>query len=181
MPAPFRRMWVLLAAVALAVVSIAPAAAHTDLLSSDPEDGQTLAAPPERVTLRFGQDLLTAGAQIVAKDDTGVKVGLGPAEVSGSRVSATWPGTADGGAYTVSWRAVAADGHPLEGRFTFTVVAEQVSAPASQAPVQEPSPVASPVASEQDQGGSGFNPLLPAVFIVLVAAVGLFVWRSRGD
>ena len=115
MPAPIRRMWALLAVAFFAAAVASPAAAHTDLVSSNPEDGQTLTAPPEQVTLRFGEDLLTGGAQVVAKDDTGVKVGLGPAEVSGTRLSATWPQTADGGTYTVSWRAVADDGHPLEG------------------------------------------------------------------
>ncbi len=179
MPAPIRRMWALLAVVFLTAAVASPAAAHTDLVSSSPEDGQTLTAPPEQVTLRFGEDLLTAGAQIVAKDDTGVKVGLGPAEVSGTRVSATWPQTADGGVYTVSWRAVADDGHPLEGAFSFTVKAAQPKAASA-----SPEPVTatpSPAAATDDESGQGMNLLLPALFVVALAAVGFFVWRSRAD
>jgi copper resistance protein C len=180
MPAPIRRMWALLAVAFFAVAVASPAAAHTELVSSNPEDGQTLTAPPEQVTLRFGEDLLPAGAQIVAKDDTGVEVGLGPAEVSGTKLSATWPQTADTGTYTVAWRAVAGDGHPLEGTFTFAVKgAGPTSSPEPAS--ASPEPVSPSPAAATDESGQGMNLLLPALFVVALAAVGFFVWRSRAD
>jgi methionine-rich copper-binding protein CopC len=172
-------MWALLAVVFLTAAVASPAAAHTELVSSSPEDGQQLSVPPEQINLRFGEDLLTGGAQVVAKDDTGVKVGLGPAEVTGTKLTATWPQTADNGTYTVAWRAVADDGHPLEGTFTFAVKAAQPEAASASPEPLTASP--SPAAATDDESGQGMNLLLPALFVVALAAVGFFVWRSRAD
>lgn len=167
----FRRA--LLAAAAFAVFAVAPVAAHTDLESSTPANGATLQKVPEQVTLTFGEDLLAGGDRIVAKDDMGVQINLGPTQVKGPQLSATWPATADGGTYTVSYRAVAADGHPLEGRIRFTIVTE------SAAPVASPTPVAAQT-TEPEQ--SATNPWIiagPVLLIAVLAAGGLFVWRSR--
>ncbi len=167
----FRRA--LVAAAALAVLAAAPAAAHTDLLSSDPADGATLQTVPEQVTLTFGEDLLPQGDKLVAKDDTGVQVNLGPSKIAGPKLSATWPGTADAGTYTVSYRAVAADGHPLEGRLTFTIAAVQATTEEAQAPT----PAAAP--TEQATTTNPWLIVAPVLLIAALAAGGLYVWRSR--
>ena len=166
----FRRA--LLAAAVVALYAVAPASAHTDLESSDPADGAMLQTVPEQVTLTFGEDLLTEGDRLVAKDDTGVQVNLGPSQVNGPRLRATWPETSDAGRYTVSYRAVAADGHPLEGRIQFTI------SPESAAPQVSASP--SPVAEQTEQTAT--NPWLLAAPLLLIAALaagGMYVWRSR--
>lgn len=164
----FRRA--LLAAAALVVFVAAPVTAHTELQSSDPANGATLQTVPETVTLTFGEDLLAGGDRIVAKDDTGVQVNLGPSQVKGANLSANWPATADGGTYTVSYRAVAADGHPLEGRIRFTIVTESAA------------PVASPTPASAQAEQTSTNPWIIAAPVLLIAALaagGLFVWRSR--
>lgn len=121
MPATRRRGWVLVVAALMALFTVAPAAAHTSLISTDPADGQTLKKPPATVSLRFAEPLLDAGARMVAKDTAGATIDLGPAQVQGQTLTAQWPATADSGTYTVAYRAVAGDGHPLEGRFSFSI------------------------------------------------------------
>lgn len=177
MPARLRRVWALLAVVLFATAVASPAAAHTDLVSSSPANGATLDAAPDRITLKFAEAVLPSGAQIVAKSADGTKVALGPAEVSGAKVTAAWPSAAAEGAYKVSWRVAGGDGHPLDGTFGFTVKAADPTEPAS----PEPAPVtsASPVADTTEE--SGVNLLLPALFIAALAAAGFFVWRSRAD
>lgn len=177
MSTPFRGLWAMLAAVLVSAAVVSPAAAHTDLVSSDPQDGQTLSSAPDRVTLRFGEDMLAGGAKIVAEDADGAAVDVGPVEVNGPRVSAVWPSAAAAGTYTVAWRAVADDGHPLEGTLRF-----EITSPSPTAATPDASPVAgaSPPADEQ-QGGQGVNLRLPALFLAALVAVGFFVWRSRGD
>ena len=174
MPAPLRGLWVLLAVALLAVAAATPAAAHTDLISSDPADGRTLSAPPEQVTLRFGEDILDGGAKVVAKDDRGARVDLGPPEVAGPKVSVAWPQTAAAGTYTVAWRAVSDDGHPLEGTFAFTVQAASPSA-------DPDSPAADPTPAADGQQGTGVNLAVPGLFVIALLAIGLIVWRSRAD
>ncbi len=173
MLAPIRGGWVLLVAVALALVPVLPAAAHTDLISTNPDAGSSLDSPPEQLLMRFAEDILDGGARVVARDESGADVALGTPRVDGAVLSAQWPATADSGRYTVAWRAVGDDGHPLEGQFAFQIrTAEQ--------PAAQPSPVAAEevVADEPQQG---VNLLLPALLVVVVGAVGFFVWRSRAD
>ncbi len=178
MPARLRRVWALLAVVLLATAVASPAAAHTDLVSSSPDNGATLDTPPDQITLKFAEAVLSSGAQIVAKSADGTKVDLGPAEVSGAKVTAVWPADAADGAYKVSWRVAGADGHPLDGTFGFSVKSAEPAATASAEPVA-PAASASPVSDTQS--GSGVNLVLPALFVVALAAVGFFVWRSRGN
>jgi methionine-rich copper-binding protein CopC len=167
----------LLAVVLLATAVAPPAAAHTDLVSSNPENGATLDAPPDQITLKFAEAVLSSGAQIVATSTDGTTVDLGPAEVAGAKVTAAWPADAVEGRYKVSWRVSGDDGHPLDGTFRFTVQGPDTE------PVTGADPVASasPVADTTEESGSGLNLLLPAVFVVALAAVGFFVWRSRAD
>lgn len=177
MPAPARRRWVLLVAVLLALTTAAPAAAHTELVSSDPADGQSLSEPPDELTLRFGEDLLPAGAELVAKDASGARVDLGQPEVDGATLSASWPAEAAGGDYTVAYRAVAGDGHPLEGTFGFRITEpEQPEA----APAVSASPATAPQPADPDSGGTP-NLAIPVLFVAALLAVGFFVWRSRAD
>lgn len=168
---------IMLAAFALSVVTVAPAAAHTDLTGTNPRDGQSLRKPPAEITLTFGEDLLDGGDKLVAKDADGTPVALGQPRVDGPVLSADWPKAAADGTYTVSYRAVASDGHPLQGKFSFTVTAPKPASPSASAPGQAP-PTAEPAAAQT----TATNPWLiagPALLIVVLAAAGFFVWRSR--
>lgn len=152
-------------AAALTILAAAPAAAHTDLVSSSPKDGATLSSAPQKVSLKFGEDLLTAGDELVAKDAQGVSVELGPSRVDGPTLSAAWPAAAAAGEYRVSYRAVAEDGHPLEGTVTFSV---------SAAPAQTPQPAAESMSSRP-------NLWAPLALIVALLAAGAWFWRSRAN
>jgi methionine-rich copper-binding protein CopC len=177
MHAPRRRGWVFLVALALSLAPALPATAHTDLVSTNPADGQTVDNPPEQLRLRFAEDMLDGGARVVARDDEGVDVAVGSPRVDGSVLTASWPSSADAGRYTVAWRAVSDDGHPLEGQFVFTIRAQD--APSEQPSAQESELPVQPVSAEEPQ--TGVNLVLPGLLIVVVAAVGFFVWRSRAD
>ena len=71
-------------AAAFTVLAVAPAAAHTELISSSPKDGAALSAPPDEVSLKFGEDLLAGGDKLVAEDAQGATVDLGPSTVDGA-------------------------------------------------------------------------------------------------
>ena len=184
MPATRRRGWVLVVAALMALFTVAPAAAHTSLISTDPADGQTLKKPPATVSLRFAEPLLDAGARMVAKDTAGATIDLGSAQVQGQTLTAQWPATADSGTYTVAYRAVAGDGHPLEGRFSFSIESATRSpeppAPAESAVTASPEVSASPVAAATEQN-SGINPLVWVLAALALLGGGIFIWRSRAD
>lgn len=188
MPAPARRGWVLLTALLFVMLSSAPATAHTNLISTNPPDCQTLTTAPQSVSLRFAADLLTAGARLVAKDASGTQVALGEATVDGGTLTAAWPASTTSGQFSVAYRAVASDGHPLEGSFAFSIEPPKGSSgtPEASAPPPEsavPLDSASPAAAEQPANpeSSGVNPLVWGLLVAGVLGIAALIWRARAD
>ena len=139
-----------LALLSLLVLTAAPAAAHAELIASDPTDGAQFDMAPERVALTFNQNVAPDFATVVVTGPDGTSVVDGAAVVDGPVVSvALLPLTASG-TYTVAYRVVSADGHPVEGKlgFEFTMLA---TSSAQQAPVpqESPQPAAAPPAPDR--------------------------------
>ncbi len=99
----------------------APASAHDQLLSSDPADGAVLDAPPVAVTLTFSAEILPISPTVLVRDSAGAVVVDAEPSVTGAVVTQSMPPTVAAGLYSVAWRVVSADGHPIEGTFAFTV------------------------------------------------------------
>ena len=60
------------------------------------------------------------GSQVVVKDETGSNQSDGPVVVVDNHVSQAVKADAPAGRYTVVWRVMSRDSHPMEGTFTFT-------------------------------------------------------------
>lgn len=190
---------------ALAALTAGPAAAHDRLLSSDPADGAQLETPPAALTLTFNTEPLAIEPQVVVSDSAGTVVAQGAPVIEGSTATfAIDPAVALGGdTYTVAWRVVSSDGHPIEGTFAFAVAA-QPEAPATEEPATDtatPEDTASgdatetetdaataddtsaPVSAETEDGdGSALVPVLLGIGVVVVVAavVVVLVLRRRG-
>ena len=140
--------------LALAVLGpglmMAPSAlAHSDLVSSDPADGAVLATPPATVSFTFNEDLLPDFVRFIATDPSGQTGDLPVSAVEGPTATMDWPAGAPAGEWTVSYRVVSQDGHPIEGGITF----------AYDAPAPSPSSTtASPTASPTSAGPSTAEP-----------------------
>jgi len=186
----------LLAAVLIALAmtgagaALAPAAsAHSELVSSDPADGAELPAPPTSVSFTFNEDLLPDFVRLIATNPAGVTGDLPISAVEGPTVTAAWP-AAEGGEWTVNYRVVSQDGHPIEGGITFsydgpaptssgplptsaspdpTTVAPTSAEPTSAAP----SPTVSPAADSSSSGMGGWA--IAGIAIVLIAVVGVIL------
>jgi methionine-rich copper-binding protein CopC len=105
----------------LALVVTAPAAsAHAVLVSSNPPSGATLAHPPSTVSLTFDENV-RAPAFVVVTGPGGVRVDDREAQILDATVTARLKPTAPAGAYTVAYRVVSSDGHPVEGQLTYMV------------------------------------------------------------
>lgn len=108
----------------------APAWAHDTLISSDPADGAQMDEAPEEIELTFSGDLQDVGTAVQVTDSSGADVTDGDPVLNGPTVAqaVTPPGEPAGGTdggteetYTVVWRVVSSDGHPIEGTFTYDV------------------------------------------------------------
>ncbi|ROS73768.1 hypothetical protein EDF24_2769 [Curtobacterium sp. PhB130] len=125
-----------------------PADAHSALVSSNPTDGQTVHAPIDRVDLTFSEAPLTgldAGLRIEVRDGAGADVSTGEVLVDGTTMSKAVALT--DGAYTVRWRYVSPDGHPITGELGFTA-ALRATTPTAAAPSVSPSEDPSPGPTE---------------------------------
>ena len=145
----FRPAFVLAALLAAFVVAGAPvASAHDVLVSSSPEDGAQLDAPPEDLTLTFNNELVDLGeeaAAVVVTDGSGTEVASGPLAIDGRDATFDLPDLA-GGEFTAAWSVVSSDGHRIQGELAFTVT-EASAAPETSAPAASASPATTPEAS----------------------------------
>ncbi|MGQ0843404.1 MAG: copper resistance CopC/CopD family protein [Sporichthyaceae bacterium] len=107
------------------VLGAAPAAAHAELTETAPTDGRVLSNAPKAITLRFNKSVETTGATIRVLDMAGVPLaGIGsPAHEGGDpqTLSVQLPAGIGTGTQAVVYRIVSADGHPIQGQFSFSV------------------------------------------------------------
>jgi methionine-rich copper-binding protein CopC len=112
-----------MAAVALVAMPASGAFAHAGLAFSNPEDGAALEVAPEEVVLTFTEELLSDLVEISvldADDNPVVVTELPQTPPPGTDVKVPWPADLPPGEYSVAFRVVSADGHPVTGRVTFS-------------------------------------------------------------
>ncbi|MGB7979206.1 MAG: copper resistance CopC family protein [Candidatus Nanopelagicales bacterium] len=193
-----RASWILILAVLAGLLVAGPAHAHSDLRSSDPVDGSSLAAAPAQVSFTFNERLLAQGNAItVTEVASGQRLSMGAPEVDGETVTVAWPAVSPAGEYRAAYRVVSADGHPINGTITFAVApAAGSAAPAAtaspapatanpaagtavggQSPVPDPMgptdatspvPVGAPASPPDDGAGSSLLVLFVALGVAIV-------------
>jgi len=100
-----------------------PASAHDAAESTSPAQGASLAAPPEEVSVTFGNTPLGIGSSFSVKDAGGTEWADGSVRIVDKVATQKLRQGGPSGVYTVVWRVVSSDSHPIEGTFTFTVAA----------------------------------------------------------
>lgn len=127
---PSALLAVLLAAVVFAgallttaLSSAVPAYAHDAAEGSSPSDGEVVASVPAKVSVTFNNNPLGLGASISVKDSSGAEWADGGVQIVDNVASQSLRPGAPAGAYSVSWRVVSSDSHPIEGTFSFTASA----------------------------------------------------------
>ena len=121
----FRTLLVLLIAFSGVFAFSSPASAHDELQSSSPADGSAVSAGLIPIELTFAESIMESpdgtvtAISVIGPDgneyaDACID-GINGAVISDS-VDLDKPGE-----YTVNWRTVSTDGHPVEGRFSFVV------------------------------------------------------------
>lgn len=175
-----RLLTVLLLALAAVGVAGAPAQAHNVLISSDPRDGSTLAASPERVTLVFDQAVRQGYAQVGVTGADGSSWADGSPEVAAERVSVKVRPLPGGGSYTVGYRILSADGHPVTGKISFTLAAGASAVTTGQAaPAGQTGAAGSAEAAEAAANGGAGMAVVWIVGALLVLAAGTAVALRR--
>lgn len=114
------------ALLALLLSTAAPASAHAALIRTDPADGSVVQTAPQQVVLTFSEGVLLSADSLRVLDPQGKDVAAdAPQHASGRNSGSTAtvslrPGLGNG-TYTVAWKAVSQDSHPVAGAFTYSV------------------------------------------------------------
>ncbi len=112
----------LVAFIGVGLIGATGVSAHAGLEASTPAASSVLDASPLLIALNFDEDIEIPLASIRLFDQKGKLVPLGSPRVGGdvSIVEATVPTIGDG-TYAVVWRVTSADGHVVDGAFSFQV------------------------------------------------------------
>lgn len=104
---------------------VAPLDAHTGLRRSRPAASASLVAPPRVIRLWFTERVALAVTSVRLVDSTGAesRLELTRDSTDTTAVVASVPGLLRPGRYLVIWQTGGRDGHPIRGRFHFTVLA----------------------------------------------------------
>lgn len=182
----------LLAATVAACVALllgaAPAFAHTRLESSNPTDKSSVDAAPGSVSLTFNEDISAEFATMSVVGPDGTNYQSGQVSAAGGQVSTAVSPLGPAGVYQIGYRVVSDDGHPVQGKVSFTLTAPgpaaavPTTAPAAAAPTA--APTAAPVAPQASSTPSGSAPIWPwlvgAVILVAAGAVVALRLGRRG-
>ena len=115
-----------LAAVCAAVLAVSgalmglaatPASAHAHLVRAVPGDGATVTTAPARVRLVFDENMGTP-AVVTVTGPSGTRVDHGSVQVQDNTASVRVE-VLTAGRYTVAFRVVSADGHPVSAQTSF--------------------------------------------------------------
>lgn len=116
------------------------------------------------------------GSEILIKDDTGTNWTTGPVGIVDHVLTQSIKSGAPAGKYTVQWRIVSSDSHPIEGAFSFT-------ANGTDTKMIEPTQTstAPSTATDKDTSSAGlpWAGILAGVIVALVIITGLIVVRRQ--
>lgn len=141
----------------LSVLMAPTGSAHADLQVSTPGGGESLEVAPEEIRLTFSEELFEELVEISILDAAGdlystIKVEQTPPP--GTDVIFPWPPQAPPGEYSIAYRVVSADGHPVTGTVSFSYAATapepsalEPSSSDSTPSAQSSTPASSPTAS----------------------------------
>ncbi|MFE7889322.1 copper resistance protein CopC [Streptomyces sp. NPDC057412] len=181
-----RSLVALTATGAALAVSAPQAAAHTELDTSSPGAQATLSGLPPNATLTFSDSMTQKYAKVAVTGPDGKSTAAGDPQVDGKTVTLPLETGSPAGRYTVGYRVVSADGHPVSGSYTFTVKAAGGPSPsprADQSAAAPPSPAARAAQADgagAESSGTDISALVGGGALVLtLAAVGVYVVRRR--
>ncbi|MGO2541545.1 copper resistance CopC family protein [Specibacter sp. AOP5-B1-6] len=175
----------LLAVLLLLLGSSTAALAHDSITGTSPADGATVESVPEKIEISLSNTPAVIGSQVLVVDEAGTNWAAGDVDVLDKVATQRVRPGSPAGKYTVKWRLVSSDSHPIEGEFHFTATAASTGTAGAGVG-------AGPVASIQPQSEAAQEPVqdesavpwsvigLVAVLLGLVVALVVVARRRLG-
>ncbi|MBQ1443404.1 MAG: copper resistance protein CopC [Renibacterium sp.] len=178
----FSGVLVLLGLLAALLLPAGAANAHDVVENTSPSAGATVASMPSEVTLTMDNVPAAIGSKVEVKDASGADWAQDSVTVLDKVVTQKLRAGAPAGGYTVNWRLVSSDGHPIEGTFSFTATgsggASAAPDPGTSTAPSSPGTVNSANPAPAPAGGFPWLIVVIAVVALLIIA-GLVVVVRR--
>ena len=123
-------------------LSISPVLAHTDLVSVEPATDQVMLTLPSEIKLTFGEAVLAEGT--FASITTAAGSVETTVRVEAANVYVAIPADLVGPDVTISWKTVAADGHPLDGETVYKLAENRGEVTPEVTTMEEPVAISAP-------------------------------------
>ncbi len=166
----------------LTCLTAGPASAHSALIGSTPENGSTLSTVPETVALEFNEEVGEISPAMVLRNSSEDAIEQLTPQIEGRTMSGRLPAGLTSGDYSVAWRIVSVDGHPIQGvvEFGLDLPAEATdpTAEPTPTPVEEDPADAAVETSRQDSSWIPWT--VGGVALAAVALAAVLAMRRRG-
>lgn len=181
---PFRPLPAIVPAVLLVLAVLlgtgGTANAHDELTGSNPAEGATVEVLPPTLELDFSNVPSGIGAQVQVLDEAGTDWADGPVSIVDRSASQPLRSGAPAGSYTVNWRVVSSDSHPIEGTFAFRTQQGSTTVPDA---VSTAGPVDAQDAPDNETQAAGVSDFPWSIVLMIgalvVIAVALAVTARR--
>lgn len=175
-----------LSAAAAGLVFAGPVSAHTALRKSTPAKNAEVDSLPE-ISLVFTEDINPKVVKVQLRDANGGQHEAGSPKVAGDTVTQPVSGGLTAGRYSIVYRVISADGHPVQGEVPFTFVGDLArpappqNAAGGTAPPPNPTPASAADPDDSKKSGGSKNWLVVAgvLIAVLAAGGGVYLLRAR--
>lgn len=177
----------IVAVLAAMTISTTSAFAHSHLGGSNPADGDVVSEPLNEVVLEFdGQ--IEQGSLIDVKTAKGKEIKLEDIIIGEGTLTGTVAEPLPNDEYQVNWSIISADGHPLEGEFSFTVnvpvsetVEEEPEKPSETTkPAEQPTEDKDQAAAAEDVAKeSSSMTVILIVLLVIIVVTGFYFLTKR--
>jgi copper resistance protein C len=162
-----------LAAVGL-VLGTGTALAHDVLVGSNPANGARLDTGPSTVTLSYNLPVQNLSSTLTVVGPDGLHYESGQSVVNGNTLSAPVGPLGPAGTYTVGYRIISDDGHPVSGETTFILTKPGTGhgLPAAQSPAaaQQPGTQGTPGQHSADNTAPLWPWIVGAVLLITAGA-----------
>ena len=150
----------------MAILNLSPVQAHTELVSVEPSTDQVMLTLPSEVKLTFGESVIAEGT--FASITTAAGSVETTVRVEAADVYVAIPADLVGPDVTISWKTVAADGHPLDGETVYKLAENRVEVTPEVTTMEEP--VA--ISAEVEENSSSISWLQ---WLALGASIGIAI------
>ncbi|RFU66121.1 copper resistance CopC family protein [Bacillus sp. V59.32b] len=157
--------------------------AHTGLKDSSPKNQEIVTEELKTITLTF-ETKIELSSTFELGNSNGEPIPIDDISLNENQMVGNLSSPLDNGSYQVNWKIIGADGHPIEGKFSF-----QVDVPTAEPPAEEPKEPEQATENEttKESNSEGINEqnelpsyVIPAAIGLLIALfVGSFLWIMR--